>query len=398
MHEREIELTVNPDECDAAGLVSHTAFIRLFERARWAALAQGPGIGVFTRDGAWPAVRRSVLDFHAAVRAGDTLRFRVTLTHLGRTSFTLRQAARRETDDALVATGELLFVCLDGHGRPHVVPEEVGRFFSARPAGEPIDRLTVNGVSLAIETRGSGPALVFLHGFPLDRTVWRHQLDTLTGFRRIAFDLRGMGQSDAPDLGYSMATYADDLAALLDALGEDRVVLCALSMGGYVAFEFLRRYRNRVRGLVLMGTRAEADSAEGRKARDALIGKVREMGAVAAAEAMLPRFFTATVPPGIIEAVREMIMRAPVPGIVGALSAMRERPDSSPMLPTLVGIPALVIVGQEDAITPPAIAESMATAIPEARLIEIPGAGHLPCVEQPIPTTRAILKFLQTLR
>jgi 3-oxoadipate enol-lactonase len=398
MHEAEVEITVNPDECDAAGLVGHAAFVRLFERARWEALARGPGVDVFTRAGVWPAVRRSVLDFHAAVRAGDTLRFQQALTHLGRTSFTLRQSARRHPDDALVASGEFLFVCLDRQGHPQAVPDEVGRFFSARPSGEPIDRMTVNGVSLAIETRGSGLAIVFIHGFPLDRTVWRHQMDTLTGFRRIAFDLRGMGQSDAPDLGYSMATYADDLAALLDALGEERVVLCGLSMGGYIAFEFLRRHRERVRGLVLMDTRAEADSAEGRKARDALVAKVREQGALAAAEAMLPRFFTPGVPPEIIQQVREMIVRTPVPGIVGALTAMRERTDSTPLLPTLVGVPTLVVVGQEDVITPVPLAEAMAAALPEARLVEIPGAGHLPGVEQPVPTTRAILKFLQSLR
>ena len=147
-----------------------------------------------------------------------------------------------------------------------------------------------------------------------------------------------------------------------------------------------------------MGTRAEADSAEGRKARDGLVAKVRDCGAIAAAEAMLPRFFTATVPPEIIEAVRGMILRAPVPGIIGALTAMRDRPDSSPLLSGLVGIPTLVVVGQEDIITPPAISEFMAGAIPEARLVEIPGSGHLPCIEQPVPTTRAVLKFLQSLK
>ena len=398
MRDVEVELTVVPDDCDAGGSVGHSAFLRLFERARWEMLAHGPGIDVFARHGTWPAVRRSVLDFHAAVRAGDVLRFQQALTHHGRTSFTLRQTARRDRDETLVATGEFLFVCVDPQGHPQPVPEEVGRFFSTRPSGEPIDRITVNGVSLAIETRGSGPAVLFVHGFPLDRTIWRHQLDTLTGYRRISLDLRGMGRSDAPDLGYSMATYADDLVALLDALGEQQVVLCGQSMGGYIAFEFLRRYRERVRGLVLMDTRAEADSAEGRKARDTLIGRVREQGAIAAAEAMLPRFFTPTVPPEIIQSIREMILGTPVSGIVGALSAMRERPDSTPLLATLVGIPTLVVVGQEDIITPPVLAEAMAGALPEGRLVEIPGAGHLPCVEQPVPTTRALLKFLQSLR
>ena len=146
-----------------------------------------------------------------------------------------------------------------------------------------------------------------------------------------------------------------------------------------------------------MDTRAEADSADGRRARDTLIGKVREQGAIAAAEAMLPRFFTPQVSPEIIERVRTSILQAPVSGLVGALSAMRERPDSTPLLESLTGIPTLVLVGAEDMITPPAIAQAMAAAIPGARLMEIPGAGHLPCLEQPVPTTRAILKFLQSV-
>ena len=398
MREAEADLTVYPDDCDSTGTVSLGAFLKLFERARWDHLRDGPGLDVFSRAGLTPVVRRSVVDFHSAVRAGEVLRFRQALTHLGRTSFTVRQIARRVNDDAAVATAEFLFVAVDHQGHPQPVPEELGRFFSARASSEPIDRITVNGVSLALETRGSGPAILFVHGFPLDRTIFRHQLDTLTGYRRIGVDLRGMGQSDAPDLGYSMAMYADDLAALLDALGEERVVLCGSSMGGYIGFEFVRRYRDRVRGLILMDTRAEADSAEGRRARDTLVAKVRDLGAVAAAEAMLPRFFTPGVPAEIIEAVRNTILRSPVSGIVGALTAMRDRPDSTPLLPTLVGVPCLVLVGQEDVITPPAISRAMASAIPEARLVEVPGSGHLPTVEQPVPTTRAVLKFLQGLR
>jgi len=112
---------------------------------------------------------------------------------------------------------------------------------------------------------------------------------------------------------------------------------------------------------------------------------------------MLPRFFTSQVSPEIIERVRNSILRTPVSGIVGALSAMRDRPDSTPLLETLTGIPTLVLVGAEDVITPPPIAQAMAAAIPGARLMEIPGAGHLPCIEQPVPTTRAILKFLQSV-
>lgn len=394
---QDVDQVVYPDDCDAFGHLNQAAFLRVFERARWDVLVQGPGMDVFTRHGAWPAVRKTVIDYHAPASAGDVLRVHQALVHHGRTSFTMRQTARRGSDGTLVATAEFVFVCIDREGRPVPVPEEVGEYFQARPGGDPADRLTVNGVTLAVEQRGSGPAVLFVHGFPLDRGIWQHQVDTLTGFRRIAPDLRGMGQSDAPDLGYSMSTYAEDLLALLDALGETQVVLCGLSLGGYVAFEFVRRWRERVRGLILVDTRAEADSADGRRARDALIGRVREQGAVAAAEAMLPRFFTPQVSPDIIERIRATIMRTPVPGIVGALSAMRERPDSTGLLETLTGIPTLVLVGAEDMITPPAIAQSMAAGIPGARLMEIPGAGHLPCVEQPVPTTRAILKFLQSV-
>lgn len=393
----EVEQVVYPDDCDAFGHLNQSAFLRVFERARWDVLGRGPGMDVFLRHDAWPAVRKTVIDYLAPAFPGDILRVHQAMVHHGRTSFTMRQTARRASDGALIATAEFVFVCLNREGRPVPVPEEVGEQFQAPPSSEPADRLSVNGVRLAVEQRGTGPAVLFVHGFPLDRTIWQHQLDSLTGYRRIAPDLRGMGQSDAPDLGYSMSTYAEDLVGILDVIGEGQVVLCGLSLGGYVAFELLRRWRERVRGLILMDTRAEADSTEGRRARDALIGRVREQGALAAAEAMLPRFFTPQVSPEIIERIRTMILRTPVAGIVGALSAMRERPDSTALLETLTGIPTLVLVGAEDMITPPPIAQAMATAIPGARLMEIPGAGHLPCVEQPVPTTRAILKFLQTV-
>lgn len=399
MRPTEVEQVVYPDDCDAFGHLNQAAFVRVFERARWDLLANGPGMDVFTRHGAWPAVRKTVIDYLAPAFAGDRLVIDHAMAHLGRTSFTMRQSARRTGDGVLIATAEFVFVCIDRDGRPIAVPRELAEHFEAGPRSQPVDRISVNGVQLAVDQRGSGtgPAVLFIHGFPLDHTVWDHQLDTLTGSHRIAPDLRGMGGSEAPDLGYSMSTYAEDLVGILDAIGEARVVVCGLSLGGYVAFELLRRWRERVRGLILMDTRPEADTAEGRRAREALIGKVREQGAIAAAEAMLPRFFTTRVSPEIIERVRTMILRTPVAGLVGALAAMRDRPDSTSLLSTLGGIPALVLVGAEDAITPPHLAQAMVAAIPGARLMEIPGAGHLPCIEQPVSTSRAILKFLQGL-
>jgi YbgC/YbaW family acyl-CoA thioester hydrolase len=264
-----IDLPVYPDECDAFGHLNQASFLTLFERARWEMLIRGPGMDVFTRAGAWPAVRKAIIDYHAAAFPGDVLRFHQALTHHGRTSFTMRQTARRLKDDALLATAEFVFVCIDRDGRPMPVPAEFGAFMRAPPERGDMQRLTVNGVSLAVEVRGEGPAVLFVHGYPFDHTIWRDQIDALDGYRRIALDLRGMGRSDAPDLGYSMGIYAADIAALLDVLGIEDVVLCGLSMGGYVIFEFLRGWRHRVRGVVLMDTRAEADGAEARRARDA---------------------------------------------------------------------------------------------------------------------------------
>lgn len=396
-----IDLTVYPDECDAFGHLNQASFLSLFERARWEMLARGPGMDVFTRAGAWPAVRKTVIDYHAAAFPGDVLRFEQTLTHRGRTSFTMRQTARRLKDDTLIATAEFVFVCINREGRPVPVPPEFGSFVQMRGAhpGE-LQRVMVNGVNLAVEVRGEGPAILFVHGYPLDRTIWAGQVAALDGFRRIAPDLRGMGRSDAPDLGYSIGTYADDLAALLDTLGVENAVLCGLSMGGYVIFEFVRRWRRRVRALVLMDTRAEADTPDGRRARDTTAALARESGAGAVADSMLPRMLSpATISgsPGMAARVRELMAATPVPGIVGALAAMRDRPDSTALLPTLEGVPTLVVVGEDDQLTPPADARRMADAIPGARLIVVSGAGHLVPVEKAEEATGLLREFVRGL-
>jgi 3-oxoadipate enol-lactonase len=397
----EIDLVVYPDECDAFGHLNQASFLSLFERARWEMLRRGPGMDVFTRAGAWPALRKTVIDYRAAAFPGDVLRFEQVLTHHGQTSFTMRQTARRVRDDTLIASAEFVFVCIAREGRPVPVPEEFSRFMNARRvASGDVQRLVVHGVNLAVEVRGEGPAILFVHGYPFDHTIWREQIDALEGYRCIAPDLRGMGQSDAPDLGYGMAIYAADLAALLDALGVDEVVLCGLSMGGYVAFEFLRHWRSRVRGLVLVDTQAEADSADGRRTRDTTAALARERGASAIAEAMLPKILspaTLTRNPEVAERIRALMARTPVAGIVGALAAMRDRTESESLLPTLAGLPTLVLVGEADGLTPPDRARAMAQQIPGARLAVISGAGHLPPVEQPGATTEALLEFLLSL-
>jgi YbgC/YbaW family acyl-CoA thioester hydrolase len=396
-----ILLTVYPDECDAFGHLNQASFLSLFERARWEMLRAGPGMDLFDRTGTWPAVRKTVIEYHAAAFPGDVLRFEQDLTHVGRTSFTMRQVARRTRDDTLIADAEFLFVTVNRQGRPVAVPREFDDFMAARrrESGQ-VQRLTVNGVAIEVEVRGEGPAVLFIHGYPLDRSIWAHQLAALEGWCRVAPDLRGMGRSDAPDLGYSMATYAADLAALLDLLGVKEVVLVGHSMGGYVAFEFLRRWRERVRGLVLVDTRAEADTPDGKKARDAAAATARERGAEAIADAMLPKMLGASTlagSPATVGRVRSLMAATPVAGIVGALGAMRDRPDSTPMLPSLGGLPSLVVVGDEDEVIPPGQARAMADSIPGASLVVIRSAGHLPMLERPDETSDALLAFLQGL-
>jgi 3-oxoadipate enol-lactonase len=394
-----VSFTVYPGDCDAFGHLNQAAFLVLFERARWQMLAEGPGMDFFEREGVWPAVRRTVIDYQAPAFPGQALRFQQVVTRLGRTSFTMRQVARRVSDEVLVATAESVFVCISRAGSAVPVPPAVAAFLLPAPAPVvgPQRRVSVHGVELALDDRGTGPALLFVHGYPLDGTLWRHQAGVFPGWRTLIPDLRGLGRSDAPDLGYSMATYADDLAGLLDAVGVDDVVLVGLSMGGYIAFEFLRRHRPRVRGLVLADTRAQADSAEGRKGRETAMADVRLGGAPLIAEQMLPRLLAPTAPDPLREEVRAMMAAAAVPGILGALAAMRDRPDSTGLLPSLAGIPTLIVVGAEDRLTAPKDAESMAKAIPGARLAVISDAGHLAPLEQPEAFNQHLGSFLESL-
>src|SRR4026208_221565 len=165
MNLAEGEQVVYPDDCDAFGHLNQAAFLRVFERARWDVLGRGPGMDVFGRHAAGPAVRKTVIDYLAPAFPGDILRVHQALVHHGRTSFTMRQTARRASDGPLLATAEFVFVRIDPEGPPGPVPGELGAYSRARPSAEPADRLTVNGVTLAVEHRGAGPAVLFVHAF-----------------------------------------------------------------------------------------------------------------------------------------------------------------------------------------------------------------------------------------
>ena len=397
-----VELTVYPDACDAFGHLNQASFLTLFERARWDALSAGPGADVFARHGAWPAVRRATVEYLRQVFPGERLRFSLELTHHGQTSFGLKQVARSSGTDKVAAEAEFLFVCIGADGQPVPIPAEFSRFFgvaSSRRTGQ-TQQITVRGVTLTVDATGEGRAVLFVHGFPLDRTMWRPLAAALIGWRRIAPDLRGMGTSDGSEDPYDLAVYADDLAALLDALQVDRAVVCGLSMGGYIAFELLRRHRERVEALILMNTRATPDDADGKAQRDVTIARVRRDGPAGLADEMLPKLLAPAslqTMPDVVRQVRAMATRAPAEGILGALVAMRDRPDSTPLLPT-IAVPTLVITGSDDRLIPTTAARAMAEAIPGAHYAVVPSAGHLSPLEQPVNTGRIVREFLEALR
>lgn len=248
--------------------------------------------------------------------------------------------------------------------------------------------------------RGNGLPVIFLHGFPHRRSLWAPQLASLSSQARcIAVDLRGFGESTvAPP--YSMDQYADDIAAFMDALRIERAVICGLSMGGYIAFSMWRRHRARIHALVLADTKASADSEAGREKRRAMAQLARERGTIAVADAMITGMVgkhTRETSPQIVDLVYRMLTSANVAGVVGALEAMRERADSTATLAT-VDVLTLIIVGEDDVLTPVADAEAMHRAIYGSRLQVLARAGHVSNVERPGAFNHILGEFLDVAR
>ncbi len=261
-------------------------------------------------------------------------------------------------------------------------------------------RIQANGISLGYEEWGSGEALVLLHAFPCNRSMWAPQISALTHGRHIRVitpDLRGFGESDAPDGPYLMDTLADDIAGLLDALQIETCALGGLSMGGYVAFAFYRKYAARVRALILADTRPQADTEERRSSREETAQLAEREGSRPVAERYLPQLLTAATlqdPTGTTARLRAMMEAATPTGIAGAMRGIALRPDSTDLLPKIT-CPTLILVGEEDTITPPADAQLMAERIPNAQLVTIPHAAHLSNLEQPEAFNRALVTFLE---
>jgi 3-oxoadipate enol-lactonase len=261
-------------------------------------------------------------------------------------------------------------------------------------------RAQLHDIVLAYDVNGGGRPLLLIHGYPLNRKIWRPQLESLTDAARvIAPDLRGHGESSAPDEPYTVDRLADDLVELLDDLGlAGPVVVGGLSMGGYVALAFYRRHQERVAGLILAATRAGADSEAGKANRDKAIALAQEKGVEAIAESMLPKMLapeTYQSKPGLVRDVRHILAETPLNGVVGDLTAMRDRPDSTELLSGILE-PVLVVHGQDDQLIPPSEAEAAFARLPNGRLALVPRAGHLLNLEEPEAFDAEVRNFLRS--
>ena len=246
---------------------------------------------------------------------------------------------------------------------------------------------------------------VFLHAFPLGAEMWRPQLQALPpDWWAVAPDFRGFGGStpDPAEASREAATlddYAGDVVALLDALGAARAAVCGCSMGGYAAFSLLRRAPGRIDGLLLADTRATADSEAARASRAAMLDVLDRSGPGAVAADMRAKLVgptTHATRPAVVGAVDNMMRDATPPGVGFAVSRMLNRPDSSDALASFSG-PVCVVVGLEDALTPPAEAAAMAALVPAAALVLIPGAGHLSNLEAPDAFNAAMHAWLESV-
>lgn len=254
--------------------------------------------------------------------------------------------------------------------------------------------LNVNGVDLHYTDHGpaSAPPLLLLHGFPLDGRMWNHQIDPLAQrFRVLIPDFRGFGQSGLTG-PFTIEQLADDAAALLEQLKVQRVALAGLSMGGYVALAFARKYPAALRSLILVDTKAEADSSDAKATRDKTIATVNQQGVKPVADSMIQKLIPEDARKSRPQLVRELMtmMESQRPASVAhALAAMRDRPDQTEMLPS-IAVPTLIIVGDKDAITPPEVARRMHEQIPRSQLKIITAAGHMSPMEQPAQVNAAI--------
>jgi pimeloyl-ACP methyl ester carboxylesterase len=256
----------------------------------------------------------------------------------------------------------------------------------------------LNGTELHFRDAGSAKdAIVLLHAFPLHSGMWVRQIAALEKRHRvIALDYRGLGKSGTPPEATTMDVIAEDVRALLAHLRVERAAFVGLSMGGYVAFELYRTAPGIFRGLVLCDTKAAADTAEGKAMREKFARTALERGLGWVADEQVPKLLRPSPDPAVVKEVRHLVAGGTPAGVAAAQRGMARRPDSTATLAT-IACPTLVVVGEQDGLTPPAEAEAMTKAVKGAALVKIPDAGHLSNIENPVAFGAAVVPFLDKL-
>lgn len=264
-------------------------------------------------------------------------------------------------------------------------------------------RLKTKDAEIDYEVEGprTGIPIIFVHGFPFNRSMWKPQIDLLkSDYHVIGYDVRGHGASAVGDGQYSVEYFVDDLIRLLDHLKISKVVITGLSMGGYIALRAIERHPERFRGVVLCDTRSEADGNEGKIKRAAQAQAVKASGMKSFAESFVTALFyekTFQNNPAAVEQVKLMIEHSSPVAVAGTLLALAARTDTTPSLFS-IKIPTLILVGQHDVLTPPSASHAMKDKISGAELHVIPKAGHLSNLEQPEEFNEHLLKFLRKLQ
>jgi len=259
-------------------------------------------------------------------------------------------------------------------------------------------RISIGDITLNVNVSGQGRPLLLVHGFPLDHTMWREQIDELSsGCRVIAPDLRGFGKSDVTEGKVTMQQLADDVAALLKALQVDQpVTFCGLSMGGYVAWQFCLRHSKMLERLILCDTRAVADTQEIAEFRLETAEQVARDGSTRLIENMMGKLFadeSLSNSREFVEHTRQVMLATDPAGIAAALRGMAERPDMRNHLKD-IHVPTLIVCGEHDVISPPEEMQEIASQMVHADYVEIAAAGHMAPLENSLAVNTAIREFL----
>ena len=246
-------------------------------------------------------------------------------------------------------------------------------------------------IPLKLTTRNDrGPALLLIHGFPLDHRIWQSQIEKLPfSVRLVAPDLRGCGASPLPPGPCAIDDYARDLLTLMNEQRADKFYVAGHSMGGYIVFSLLRQAPNRILGAALVSSRALPDTDEGRKARETVAQRAEHEGPGFLADSMPPKAVGDAPPTGVLEELRTIISQAQPAGVAAAARAMAGRIDSTPGL-AHISCPVVVLAGRQDKIVPAMESEAMANGIPGSKLVWCERSGHVPMLEEADLVTRTL--------